>query len=82
MNTPVNSEYDPQHTIRSDLWSTMDISQLTQQQDLVITKISTMHRMLGPSASPTMYNLYAALQVALQDLNQLIDNRSKTNKQR
>lgn len=73
-------ETDPSTTLRSDLWPTMTLSQLSRQQELVIDKISRMHILIGASATPALQNLYGALQVALRDLNALIDNRSATQK--
>jgi hypothetical protein len=70
------SETDPQLTLRSDLWPTMSVSQLSRQQELAIDKISKLHSMMGAAASPSLINIYGALQQALKDLNGLIDNRS------
>lgn len=80
MNTMVTvpiDEMDAQTNIRSDMWNSMTLSQLATQQELVITKISRLYSMTGFSANPSINNIYAALQVALTDLNQLIDSRTK-----
>lgn len=79
MNAPqqTRDEIDAQTNIRSDMWLSMSMSQLARQQEIVIEKISLVHRMLGGGASPSVHNIYGALQVALQDLNKLIDSRTK-----
>lgn len=68
---------DPSIDLRSDLWPTMTLSELTKQQDIAITKISTLSRMIGPIAGPSLLQMYNALQVALADLSALIDNHSQ-----
>jgi hypothetical protein len=79
MNTTLTptDELDIATTIRSDLWNTMTLGQLTQQQELIIGKISLVYQMTGFNANPSINNIYAALQVALTDLNRLIDSRAK-----
>lgn len=73
-------ETDPNTNLRSDLWPTMTLSQLSRQQELVIDKINKMLILIGASATPALQNIHGALQVALRDLNALIDNRSTTQK--
>lgn len=67
---------DPNLHLRSDLWPTMSVSQLARQQELAIDKVAKLHTMMGASASPSLINIYGALQQALRDLNALIDNRA------
>lgn len=81
-NTEYTPETDPALNIRSDLWPSMSLGQLARQQDLVITKISMMHQMMGINASQSLINLYSALQVALNDLTDLINSRSDKNSTR
>lgn len=68
---------NPEVDIRSDMWPTMTVTQLARQQDIVITKISTLASMMGPIAGPSLLQLYNALQIALADLSALIDNRGQ-----
>lgn len=66
----------PQHNIRSDLWLTMDLPALTNQQDLILTKLSTLSSMLGGNASQSHRDIYMAIEVALDEINKLIEHRS------
>jgi hypothetical protein len=77
MTQQYTPENDPALNIRSDLWLTMGVSQLTRQQELVIDKISKMHTMMGIRASQSLIDIYSALQVALKDLNALIEKRTQ-----
>lgn len=70
-------ETDPEHNLRSDLWPTMSLSQLARQQEIVIDKVSKLHTLMTIGATPSIQNIYAALQIALKDLNALIDNRAQ-----
>lgn len=73
---PVYKEgMDPEVDLRSDLWPTMTVQQLAKQQDIAITKLSTLGKMFGVAANPSINYMYGALQVALADLTALIDNR-------
>lgn len=57
--------------IRSDLWSSMDISQLNIQRELILQKIILLYK-LG-SANQTARDILIALQRAQEQLNALID---------
>lgn len=67
----------PEESLRADLWPTMSLGQLARQQDIAITKISLIHQMAANNTSPAIQNIYGALQRALQDLNELVDSRTK-----
>lgn len=62
--------------VRSDLWPTMTIAELANQQDIVITRISTLSKIMSTGANPTYHQIYSTLQVALADLTKLIEYRS------
>lgn len=72
--TPV-PENDPSIQIRTDLWPTMSISQLNRQRELMLDNISKLQSMVDSHGNPSIRNMYAALQVGLQDLNKLIDSK-------
>lgn len=72
-----NPTPEPEEALRSDLWHEMSLSQLARQQEIAIDKVSKMHQILGPQAGPSVQAIYAALQMALKDLNALIDSRTK-----
>lgn len=67
---------DPQTQIRTDLWNTMSAPDLVNQRDLLMTRMEKASRMFSHNTSPSVLNLYSAMQKALQDINNLIDNRS------
>jgi hypothetical protein len=69
-------ENDPTLNLRSDLWPTMTLGQLSRQHEIAIDKAALLATMVGSGSSPSIINLYSALQVALKDLSALIDNRS------
>ena len=58
--------------IRSDLWLTMSVAQLNNQRELILDKITTT---LALGSHPTALSIHAALQMALTDINNLIDSR-------
>lgn len=66
---------DPERTIRTDLWPSMTVQQLSRQQELVIDKMSTLSKIMG-GATPTIHHMYSALEVALQDISNLVEHRS------
>ena len=72
--TPV-PENDPSIQIRTDLWSTMNVSQLTRQREIMLDHITKIQSIMGAIANPSLINMNAALQVGLQDLNKLIDDK-------
>lgn len=78
MTTTISTDdLSPENHLRSDLWPTMSLAQLARQQEIAITKISTLYSMATTNPSQSIQNIYAALQQALTDLNQLIDSRTK-----
>jgi hypothetical protein len=66
--------------LRSDLWNTMSMSDLIQQQDLMIAKISALQQMVGINSSPSLATMYHALEMGFKDLNKLIDSKSAKEK--
>lgn len=68
-------ENDPSIQVRTDLWSTMNMSQLTNQRELMLDHISNLQTIMGGNANPSILNMYSALQLGLKDLNKLIDDK-------
>jgi hypothetical protein len=68
-------ENDPSIQVRTDLWSTMNMTQLNRQRELLLDKISKVQSIMGASANPSLINMYGALQMGLKDLNKLIDDK-------
>ncbi len=66
--------------IRTDLWNTMDLGQLARQQDLMISKLSTVQQMASGNASPSILAMYSAIQMGMNDLNALIEAKSAKGK--
>jgi hypothetical protein len=71
----VPNENDPSLQVRTDMWSTMSTSQLTRQRELMLDKLSKLQSMMGGVANPTILNMYSALQMGMQDLNNIIDHK-------
>lgn len=71
-----DSNLDPSKNIRSDLWNEMTTAELNQQFELVITKMSLLQQI--KQSTPSVLPILSALEVALQTLTQLIDNRSSS----
>lgn len=72
----------PEKDIRSDLWPTMSLSQLHKQRDLIVEKMSLLRSMMPfGAAPPTVRTLFSALQIALNDVTALIDNRATQKQQ-
>ena len=69
------SENDPSVQVRTDLWGSMTMIQLTKQRDMMVNHISRLQSIMGGNANPTILNMYSALQLGLEDLNQIIDNK-------
>ena len=67
---------DPQIQVRTDLWHTMNMSDLVHQRDLLMSHMEKASRMIGFNASPAVLGIYSAMQMALQDINHLIDATS------
>lgn len=66
----------PETQIRTDLWSTMSLDMLHAQHALIVTKLTLIGSMMGPSANPSILGMYSALQTALTDIELLIDYRT------
>lgn len=67
----------PEKEVRADMWPTMTLSQLHHQRDLIVDKLSKLQSMMPFGAAPaTVAGLYKALQIALQDVMALIDNKA------
>lgn len=71
---------DPEIQVRTDLWGTMQLPQLITQRELLMDRLASLLKIVGPAVSPTVLNMYNAMQMGLSDINQLIDNRSNTKK--
>lgn len=67
---------NPSIDIRSDLWLGMTTTQLSNQHDIVLTKLSSLNSIMGAAASPSLLHIYNALQFALADLTTLMDSRA------
>jgi hypothetical protein len=65
-----NTPDEPITDIRTDLWGTMNSSQLSAQRDLIITKIALLQSM--GTQNPSIRGLMVALHTALNDINSLI----------
>ncbi|MCK9369594.1 hypothetical protein M0R04_06775 [Candidatus Dojkabacteria bacterium] len=64
---------DVEVNIRTDLWPTMSTQQLSVQQELVLDKLNLLSYM--SQGDPTVMNLRCALDIAMADLNKLINNK-------
>lgn len=73
-----NPETDPRVTLRSDLWTTMNVTELARQQEICIDRINKLYSIMGAGGSQSMANIYHALQIANQELTNLINTRSQT----
>lgn len=71
---------DPAKQVRSDLWPSMTLTQLTQQQEIVIDRINKLTSIMGIGYTESLRTMYGALQQANQDLARLIDHRSQKEK--
>lgn len=79
-DNPYAVSYDdtsPDKQIRTDLWPTMGMPELVVQRDLLLTRMEKASRMFGQHTSPSAINIYSAMQVALRDINGLIDHQTK-----
>lgn len=72
-----NPDYDPKVSLRSDLWPTMNMMQLSQQQELVVDKLNKLNSLVALGYSESMRTMQFALERAMQDLTQLINYRSQ-----
>lgn len=60
--------------IRSDLWNSMTVTELSDQLSLVIDK-KLLLMQLGTNSTPSIKSLYMALEGAEQSLNDLITSK-------
>ena len=74
--TPKYEDTDPQVQIRTDLWNTMGTPELSHQRDLLMTRMEQASRLFSHNTSPSVINMYTAMQQALKDINNLIDTKS------
>lgn len=80
MNT---TSLEPQTNVRTDLWPTMSLTELANQQDLLLTKLALMSSMInGAMATESIRTIYRALHTALDDLNFLLDRAANNKKVR
>lgn len=70
-----NPSAEPQHSIRSDLWTSMSVPELSNQQELITKKISLMTSMGGLMNMVTYRDMQGSLQSALAALSGLIEYR-------
>jgi hypothetical protein len=73
-------EDTPETMIRTDLWNEMTSSELAKQQDLLISKMSTLQLMVGSNMAPTINSMIQALQYGLDDINKLLENKTSKDK--
>lgn len=72
---------NPETQIRSDLWSTMNMHELLNQQRLVLNRLSTAGNLLtGMYANENMRGLYQALQHASDTLTEMINQAASKKK--
>jgi hypothetical protein len=57
--------------VRTDMWNTMNVTQLGIQQGLILDKLNVLRQM---PASPTVLQLQSALNFAMDDVEKLITN--------
>lgn len=69
-------EDTPETMIRTDLWNEMSPSELANQQDLLVTKMSALHLMVGANTTETVTSMIQALQYGIDDIRTLLDNKS------
>lgn len=72
---PKYEDNDPQVQIRTDLWNTMDMHELSHQRDLLMARMDQASRMFSHNTSPSGISMYTAMQRALKDINNLIDTK-------
>lgn len=77
---PYASAYDdtsPDKQVRTDLWGTMALPDLVTQRDLLVNRMEKTSRMFSSMMSPSVISMYSAMQMALNDINGLIDKQAK-----
>lgn len=69
--------------IRTDLWNSMTLSELYEQQALLTTKLMTVSNMIdGASAAPSILSIYSALQMGLDDITKMINTQTEQSKRK
>jgi hypothetical protein len=74
------SENDPSVQVRTDLWNTMNSSQLNRQRELLLDKLSKIQSIMIGTATPSILNIYNAIQLGLDDITTLIDRKQNQRK--
>jgi len=77
-------QLDPNHPsiqIRTDLWNTMSLAELTRQRELVLDRIGVL-RNIPDQGNPSIQSLHSALQFGLADITRLIDSKTGQPQQR
>lgn len=70
-------EMAPDKQVRTDLWGAMAMPDLVLQRDLLISRMEKTSRMFSNTMSPSIVSMYSAMQMALNDINGLIDKQAK-----
>lgn len=69
--------------IRTDLWNSMALPELYEQQALLTTKLLTVSTMMdGGNAVPSIMSIYSALQMGLDDITKMIDAQAEQHKRK
>ncbi len=66
--------------LRSDLWPTMSVAELTKQQELMVTKMNALLYLMSASPSQSVSAMYSAMQMGFNDLNNLLNAKSAQEK--
>ena len=66
---------DKNTTIRTDLWHQMTIPELINQQRLLIERSNTISSLVAMSATPSVKAMQFAVEMALNDINELIQSK-------
>lgn len=69
---------DPSIQIRTDMWNTMSLAQLTKQRELVLDRINVLMR-IPDQNNPAIRDLSFALQHGLTDITRLIEQKTEQN---
>jgi hypothetical protein len=77
---PPTNPRDPTIEIRTDLWNTMSLAQLTKQRELLLDRINTLQR-IPDQNNPSIRDLFLALQYGLDDITKLIDYKTEHQQQ-
>lgn len=70
-------EDTPETMLRSDLWETMSVGELSRQQELMVEKMSSVLYLMSTNPSQSVYNMYSAMQMGFADLNKLLDTKTQ-----